>query len=66
MDVKGGTIEGEVRITTVAGKVKVEGATAKVGVAVTGAADKPYGIFALHNSGGTLTGKIELNNLNTP
>jgi len=66
LDVKGGTIEGEVRITTVAGKLLVSGATAKVGVAVTGDAGKPYGIFALHNGGGTLTGKIELNNLNVP
>ena len=66
LDVKGGTIEGEVRITTSAGKLKVSGNSAKVGVAVSADANKAHGIFALHNSGGTLTGKVELNNLNVP
>ena len=66
LDVKGGTIEGEVRITTSAGKLKVSGNSAKVGVAVSADAEKAHGIFALHNNGGTVTGKVELNNLNVP
>ena len=66
LDVKGGTIEGEVRITTSAAKLRVSGNSAKVGVAASADANKEHGIFALHISGVTLTGIVELNNLTVP
>ena len=66
LDVRGGTIEGEVRITTVAGRLKISGNTAKVGAAVSSDADKAYGVFALHNGYEDMRGKVELNNLTVP
>ena len=66
LDVRGGTIEGEVRITTTVARLKVSGSAAKVGTAVSSDANKSHGVFAIHNGTLDIVGKVELNNLTVP
>ena len=62
LDVRGGTIEGEVRITTNDGKIKLSGSP-RVGVAVSADANRTHGIFALNREVKSISGKVGCSNV---